>query len=101
MQVTIPQTTVTVPGPAALLRQWRWTLLAALVLAGDRHKAESVAAFLAASQTSYGRDPTKGFCASGGGTWPDDPPDIDGHRGCPIGTRETPGFASFGLWHGY
>jgi len=38
----------------------RATATATLVLAGDRHKAESVAAFLAAS----------------GGTWPDDPPDI-------------------------
>ncbi|MEX2158104.1 MAG: hypothetical protein WEB04_01740 [Dehalococcoidia bacterium] len=33
MQVTIPQVTINVPGPLELRRSWRWTLLAALVLA--------------------------------------------------------------------
>jgi hypothetical protein len=32
MQVTIPQVTVNVPGPVEMVRSWRWTLLAALVL---------------------------------------------------------------------
>jgi hypothetical protein len=32
MQIIIPQVTLNVPGPVALLRSWRWTLLVALVL---------------------------------------------------------------------
>lgn len=42
---------------------------------GPREDAEGTAGWLTSSWMSYGQDPARGFRATAGGGWPDDPPD--------------------------